>query len=207
MRPANWESFIHLLKWRMRNDNDNVVVIYGDEGDGKSTLAHLITTSLDPHFDTDAGLIFDWDDWDDMFDIDHGQRVYWLDETINLAFNRDWNLSQNKRFAQVFRQNRYLCNTYIMCLPVFKELDKVFRESRTRYKIDVLRRGRAEIKYRVKNRHTEQVFFRPAFPIDYPIPDDDVWREYKKIERGKKRATLAVRTGKRDDAFNLEVNV
>lgn len=112
---------------------DNLVVVCGDEGTGKSNLAYHLCRTFDPEFDLEKSYAYTWDDFIEKLTNGDPQRVYWLDEAINLASGRDWMKEANKMLIRVLQTMRSKGMTLVMCVPVLKNLDVYIRTHRTRY--------------------------------------------------------------------------
>ena len=112
---------------------DNLVVVIGDEGVGKSNLAYYLCKSFDPDFDLEKSYSYEWDTFIEQLDAPEHQKVYWLDEAINLASGREWMKEANKMLIKILTTMRSWAFTIVMCIPVFKNLDVYIRMHRTRY--------------------------------------------------------------------------
>lgn len=112
---------------------DNLVVFCGDEGTGKSNGAYYLCKRFDPDFDLSKSYAYTWDDFIAKLTDGEPQKVYWLDEAINLASGRDWMKEANKMLIRVLQTMRSKGMTLVMCVPVLKNLDVYIREHRTRY--------------------------------------------------------------------------
>lgn len=135
-----------LVKDMHRNvsrDYDNVVLITGGEGSGKSGLMYWLLRT------------YKGDSWDDDSDIpacytynmdfmrermshdDWGCGMFWMDETTQIASNRDWQSSDNKDFVsmlETFRSKKFLFGG---CAPKLERVDVYLREFRMRYHLHV----------------------------------------------------------------------
>lgn len=112
---------------------DNLVVVIGDEGTGKSHGAYHICKMFDPDFDMEKSYAYTWDDFITKLTNGDPQKVYWLDEAINLASGRDWMKEANKMLVKILATMRSKEMTLVMCIPLLKNLDQYIRMHRTRY--------------------------------------------------------------------------
>lgn len=122
------------MRKNIRDDYDNVIVVDGGEGSGKSNLMYQLLSRYDPNFDIKRGYTYDADAFKKKIreggDIG---RTFWMDEGSIIANNRDWNTQQNKGFVKVLETCRSRHYTLGMCIPSFERLDVYIREHRARY--------------------------------------------------------------------------
>lgn len=121
---------------------DNVLLATGGEGSGKSAAVYSIISRYK-------------DDWNDDVDIkqsytynmellrqrfaeaDYGNGLFWMDETTQIASNRDWQSTDNKDFISIletFRSKKFL---FAGCAPKLERVDVYLRDFRMRYRIHV----------------------------------------------------------------------
>lgn len=116
------------------NHYDNLVVVVGPEGSGKSNNGYWICKNFDPEFSIQDGYIYDIGPW--LEKLDKGEvkgKVFWFDEATNIASNRDWMKDQNKALIQLLEMLRSYGMTLVMCIPKLERLDVYIRETRMRY--------------------------------------------------------------------------
>lgn len=136
---------IGLLDWIVRamhenaaKDYDNLIVIEGDEGKGKSHLGYWICKLYDPNFDMNLSYVYDFETFlERMNDPKNNIKVFWFDEATNLAFSRDWSAAANSSFIQILQMIRSKNLALVMCIPHRSSLDKYIREERLRYLLSV----------------------------------------------------------------------
>lgn len=112
---------------------DNLVCIIGEEGVGKSHLAHHIALQFDPEFDMEKSLIYSWLEFLDSVTSDDPQRIYWFDEAVMVAAGRNWMSEANKMLFEALQFIRSMGLTIIMCIPSFDNIDVYIRTFRTRF--------------------------------------------------------------------------
>lgn len=116
------------------HDYDNIIVIEGDEGSGKSNLAYDICKMYDPDFDLHKNLIYTIDDLESRLSKgDDKQQIFWLDEYYDIGNKRDWNSDTNKRFNKLLVKMRSRGWSMIMCIPLSTDSDSYVREHRSRF--------------------------------------------------------------------------
>lgn len=125
----------------VRDGFDNVIVIQGPEGSGKSNLAYWIASAYEearkaPEFDLEKQYVYDTDAFSDKLKEGQDQRgTFWMDEGSNIANNRDWQSDNNKNLIALLEMMRSRGWTLIFCIPHHERLDKYIREHRMRYLI------------------------------------------------------------------------
>jgi len=164
-------------------NRDNIIVLDGDEGAGKSSLAATLLHHIhelwgfkppDPE-----DVIFDWGDWDRQYSYKAKRQVYWIDEGGDLLLNLDWNSESIRRFRKLVMKARALNSTIIICIPDFWVLDKYIREHRARWRIYVEDRGYAVVQERAKNWRKAETWFEDVFPIGDRERGERGWDGYE----------------------------
>lgn len=118
------------------NKLDNLIVIHGSEGVGKSHLAYSLAKRFNPDFNLRKNYIYQYDEFLTRITEDMSSppgTVYWLDEASNIASNRDWMHTDNKEFIKILEMFRSRGWTLILCIPKLDRLDIYIRETRARY--------------------------------------------------------------------------
>lgn len=144
------------------NEYDNLVVITGPEGSGKSNLAYWVAKKFDPDFSIQDGYIYDIGPFlEKLVSSELKGQVFWMDEATNLASNRDWMKDSNKSLIQLLEMLRSRGMTIIMCIPKLERLDVYIRETRMRYRLN------AQERYWEKDSEKKRGYFelrrRPTF--------------------------------------------
>lgn len=136
------DRLIDDAKDNVDNAYDNLIVVCGAEGSGKSNWAVNFCKMYDPTFTLQERYIYDYlpflEKLEDDFANARGGRAYLMDEATNLASNRDWQKEDNKNFIQLLEMFRSRGLTLVLCIPSFDRLDKYIREHRARFKIECL---------------------------------------------------------------------
>lgn len=114
---------------------DNVVLAVGGEGSGKSNFIWNLCSRYDPDgFDIEQSYTYDMDGLRDRFaDRDFGNGIFWLDETTQVASNRDWQSRDNKDFVDVLETMRSKKFLFAGCAPKLERVDIYLRDFRMRY--------------------------------------------------------------------------
>ena len=86
----------------VRADYDNVVMIEGGEGSGKSNLAYQVIKAYNPDFDIKQTYVYNMDGIRERFAAeDYGGDTFWMDETSQIASNRNWQSEDNKDLVSI----------------------------------------------------------------------------------------------------------
>ena len=149
-RVIRWTmpKMVSMIVKILNNKFDCFIVIEGNRGLGKSTLAiHLARRiarefnklgSKDYKFHWDHSLIYTkketkrfWHKW---------RAVGIADEMINVTFNRDFYNDEQKDIIKMINMNRDHTNCFISCVPQFQTLDSQIKNL-CKIRITVVRRG------------------------------------------------------------------
>lgn len=118
----------------VRSDYDNVVLIEGGEGSGKSNLAWQIINAYSPNFDIKQTYVYNMDGIRERFAAeDYGGGIFWMDETSQIASNRNWQSEDNKDLVSILEVCRSKHFSLIGCIPSISRADIYLREYRMRY--------------------------------------------------------------------------
>lgn len=151
----------------MDTDHDNVILIDGYEGTGKSTIALHLLDEITPEWTVEDNVIFEWRDGrSKLTDLPRKQALL-MDEGANLLFSRDAMSRNNRWFGKLLFQCRQLNNTLILCIPNKRWLDSIGREHRAQYWVHNHERGRATVLERRENWYQGTVFYVSAFEVGY----------------------------------------
>lgn len=148
----------------VEKDFDNLIVVAGKEGSGKSNLAYHLCKLYDPDFNVEDGYIYEFHAFIEKLTENQGGdrgKIFWMDEATNIASNRDWMKNDNKTFIQMLEMMRSRGWSLVMCIPSVERLDVYIREFRLRYLLvtkemkwennQTFGRGYVEIKLPLKN--------------------------------------------------------
>lgn len=118
----------------VRADYDNVVMIEGGEGSGKSNLAWQVINAYDPGFDVSRTYVYNMDGIRERFAAeDYGGGIFWMDETSQIASNRNWQSEDNKDLVSILEVCRSKHFSLVGCIPSITRADIYLREYRMRY--------------------------------------------------------------------------
>lgn len=134
-----YDDLIKRLAWRVTHDMQNVVIIDGWTGSGKSALALNICLDLSRKlkvgFDLSKDYIYDMSDLWKKLDDEHANPINLLDEgTVTIASNTAQE-RQSKQFTTLLDTMRSRHWTTIICTPGFKRVNAVVRKNHADFKI------------------------------------------------------------------------
>jgi len=152
-----------VLKWNIRklsemiikvvsNKFDFFVIIEGNRGLGKSTLAYHLAKRVSRiarkekiegyRFNAKNNLLYKRQEVIRFLDKRKATGI--ADEMINVSFNRDFYNEDQKDLIKMLNMNRDHCNLFIACVPEFKNLDTQIKNL-CKMRITVVRRGLAVV--------------------------------------------------------------
>lgn len=186
------DRMVEEMHENVSNHYDNLVVVTGPEGVGKSSCAWHICKKFDPEFNIKEGYVYDIGPW--LEKLDKGEvkgKVFWFDEATNIASNRDWMKDMNKALIQLLEMLRSYNMTMVMCIPLLSRLDVYIRETRMRYLINCSERSwdfdteRKRGYFEEKRWPTFKTVCWGTFP---PIPKDEseIYEEIKRKSQKEK---------------------
>lgn len=115
---------------------DNLAVVEGGEGSGKSNFTLQLLRSFYPDFDIEKSYMYDMDDWKNK--LRQGDDVggaFWMDEGSNMANNREWATEDSRNVVAMLEMMRSRGWTMVWDIPTHQRLDIYIREHRMRYLI------------------------------------------------------------------------
>lgn len=145
-RVFNWslKKLCEMIDRVIENDFDFNIVITGNRGLGKSTLAYIIAKKTKfSKFIPNHSLLYSNEDIIKALSKRQKSKIIG-DEIIQTAFNRDFYSKWNKLLIRTLTMYRDSHNLFIACAPNFASLDNQFR-TLLRMRIDVVKRGIAVI--------------------------------------------------------------
>ena len=118
----------------VKADYDNVVMIEGGEGSGKSNLAWNVIEAYSPNFDINQTYVYNMQGIRERFAAaDYGGGIFWMDETSQIASNRTWQSEDNQDLVGILETSRSKGFSIVGCVPNISRVDIYLREFRMRY--------------------------------------------------------------------------
>ena len=200
-----FQGMLEEMRYSVSQKFDNIVLISGREGSGKSSLAYHICKALGD-FNLEDGYIYNFDEFlDALRNNEEKGSIFWLDEASNIASRHDWMKADNKAFIQILEMFRSKSYTLVMCIPSEDRIDNYVRNFRARFKIrckikswrdgEIPQRGYYEL-YRVLpqeygNAYNDLVGYGKFPPM--PVAVDRVYQSIKGDAQKRKLDELAER--------------
>lgn len=132
----------------LKNDFDCFIIIEGNRGLGKSTLALQLAKRVsnkfkragkkDYRFNWKSSIVYTKKETKKFLHKWHSIGI--ADEMINVTFNRDFFDTDQKDIIKMINMNRDHHNLFIACVPQFQTLDSQIKNL-CKIRISVLRRG------------------------------------------------------------------
>lgn len=198
----DWVSLIAYLKGRIASRYDNVIVISGKEGRGKSNLAMWLAVNLTPDFKSDSDVVFNHEEWRKVIPRYRSRPglVLLLDEGGNLALAHDWSKRENRNLRKILMQARVMRATIILAIPKFKNLDPYIRDHRCVVRLHMTGRGFFRAEYMDTDDNTEDTRPVPVFRNYRRVPNlrvthPELWSTYEKRKESTTFETMGELAG------------
>mgnify|MGYP001429548114 CR=1 FL=1 len=132
-----------MVQEMQKADFDCIIIIEGNRGLGKSTLAYKVASGVQEyhHFNPWQDILYTREDIIKAFNR-RWKSNFIADEMINVSFNRDHYSDDQKKLIKIINMNRDHCNLFIACVPQFSALDSQIKNL-CKIRITVLKRGLA----------------------------------------------------------------
>lgn len=199
------DLFAKELKSRVKNNYQNIIVIEGGTGSGKSTAAIRLAKTMDPKWSITDNYIYSLSDLKDKLErAENGEKVSPIslfDEAVVSLNSRNANKVQDREMVILFNTMRSRGWTTILCVPSIFDLNKSVRATHVDYKLrcpdkPILkgydRRGFLEFSKAKRSEYTRSgepywyLFTAGVYP---PLTEE--WdREYQKLKNAKQDVLL-----------------
>ena len=183
------KNLIADMKNNVRNSYDNMILVVGAEGSGKSSISYSVCKLYEENFSIKESYCADYTMLKEKIgESDRQKSVFWLDEALNIANKRRWQSSDNIEFTELLTMMRSRSWTMLMCIPRKEDLDFYIRDHRFRYIITVEPNTFPKFGYKNRgyfsvervNPDTKRLDFI-GYGLYDPIPDDAA-EEYKRVK-------------------------
>lgn len=202
-----FDRFIRILKKRIRRKLQNVIVIEGDTGSGKSTIgieiAYALADALGVQFDLKKDMVYALDDlWDKLDDPD-ASPISLLDEGSVSLNSLNSRRSGDRDAVVLLDTMRSRGWTTIIVLPSIKNLNASVRRVHVNYVIECssidnpfvkgYTRGFFEVKDRresKKRRNDPDPWWNVLFTGIFSPLEPDIDKEYQAIKLGRQMGLI-----------------
>jgi Zonular occludens toxin (Zot). len=131
------DRLIEDMLYNLANEYDNLVLVTGEVGSGKSNAAYAICKKFDPNFSMEDGYVYDAEQFFKNIQENNAKgRVFWMDEGVNVANNRAFMTLNSRNFIELLNTMRSLGWTMVMCVPNEESIDIHVRLHRVSFKVD-----------------------------------------------------------------------
>lgn len=146
------KRLVSIIVKTLENGFDFFLIIEGNRGLGKSTLAYHIARAVAREFRKKNSKKYQFKPMRDLIYtkketiafLHKWNRTGIMDEMINVTFNRDFYNDDQKNIIKMINMNRDHGNLILACVPEFKNLDNQIK-GLAKMRITVVRRGIAVI--------------------------------------------------------------
>ena len=148
----NLKKMSKMITKILENKFDCFIIIEGNRGLGKSTLAINLARRVAREFKKKGKKKYKFKWYNSLIYTKKQTKKFWhkweslgiADEMINVTFNRDFYDSEQKDIIKMINMNRDHCNFFIACVPQFQTLDNQI-ENLCKIRLTVVRRGVAVV--------------------------------------------------------------
>lgn len=192
-------SMIDCLNNWVISDGDNVLLITGEEGSGKSELGQTIALMIKPSMRPEKNIVFDVRDFQE---VDEDLQIW--DEAGNMAFNRNHQSRESKALVQMMMSDRLVNSTRILILPKKQFLDiygrthrvKIWIHCRAEYGLKGINRGYGDVYWREYFWDEQQQDFEARFVYQFTwdfdlLPESKGKKEYRELKSLAAQRTIA----------------
>lgn len=125
------DALVRTMKERVDNKLDNLCVVVGGEGSGKSNAAWEVIHKFDPTTDPSNHIYYSAKKLRQHLREDPSPgQIFWLDELYSMASNREWNDPDTKWLVETLIRGRNRGWTFVGCIPRLKDSDEYIRNHR-----------------------------------------------------------------------------
>lgn len=183
-------ALVKSMKNSVEKDMDNIVVVDGLEGVGKSSVTYWIAKLFNPEFDFEKQLTYGNEQLSaKLREGDDKHSIFWLDEAYDIMGKRDWQAADHKKFISNLVKMRSRNWTLLMDIPRMTDADLYIRDHRARYWITVEfgmtfdesgyhERGVFQLQVRDRKTGRWQHCGYGLFP-DMPLDVKKIYKQYK----------------------------
>lgn len=191
-------TFVKILQGRIKDHYQNVAMINGGTGSGKSNLGVGVLKLMDPEWDLEANYCYDTIDYLDLLS-NPTSRLILVDEATNVLNSLDSRDRQNNDAVKLLDMMRSFGRTSILCTPNFMAVNKRVRNDHTDFLLAIpdrplirsyKRRGFFELYIPIRNLWAEETYWQCAGAGIFSEMDPETKRIYEKVKAAHQIATM-----------------
>lgn len=193
------QIFVKKLKNRIKDHYQNVIMIDGGTGSGKSNLAVGLLRLMDPDWSISAGYAADTREYLDLLSNPESKLIL-VDEATNVLNALEYRDARSNAAVKMLDMMRSFGRTSILCTPNFMAVNKRVRNDHTDYMLALPdkplvrgygRRGFFELYIPVRNLWAEDTFWQCAGAGIFPELDSETKEEYETIKLEHQRRAMS----------------
>jgi len=173
----------------LKKDRDFILVVDGEEGEGKTTLAYSCCKYVDPTFNAER-IAYDQNQFKQLVQKSSIGQAILIDEGGWMLFSREAMTRMNKEIVKILMAIRMKNLFVVICIPSFWKIDEYIRNHRARALFRVPCRGRVMIygrrklrrAFKNKKTHRWKIPGKPAKDSFKKLTGKE-WEEYLKKKR------------------------
>lgn len=135
------QRLARLIRRRLKDDRDLVIIVSGDEGQGKSRFILELGKAIDPRFTPQNNIAYRGKEIAEKFEKLNKYSVLDVDEAMKDFYKRGWMTKDRRKQNILFSRIREKNIATFLLIPNFWDIDPYYRNHRVRIWIHIPRRG------------------------------------------------------------------
>jgi hypothetical protein len=136
------EKLAKMIRKRLKTDRDLVIIVSGDEGEGKSRFVLELCKLIYPNFDIEKNICYKGlTEIKEKFENSSKYSVLDIDEAMKHFYKRGWNTVDRRNLNILFSRVREKNIATFMIIPNFWDIDPYYRNHRVKLWIHIVTRG------------------------------------------------------------------
>lgn len=145
------DKLAKLIRKRLRTDRDLVVIVSGDEGEGKSRFVVELCKMIDPKFTIERNVAYRGGEIKGKYETLPKYSVLDIDEAMKDFYKRGWMTVDRRKLNILFSRIREKNIATFMLIPNFWDIDPYYRNHRVKIWIHIASRGIVVVSKKDKN--------------------------------------------------------
>jgi len=173
------KSLAEVIKDPTASNKDQVAIVSGDEGEGKSSFSLSLARTMNPNFNIWKHIVYtsSVDEYKEKYSYMEKNGVLSVDEAIKLMYKMDFMKTDQKDLHKSFAadQRKEKHGVYFLNIPHLTDLQTYYRERRAKIWIELLPR-----EYFEEGKVGAVVFKKPRIPFLPSGTDPWLFNDYYK---------------------------